>query len=416
MLACWDEDPNGESYKKHLARIADYIWLAEDGIKIQSFGSQMWDASFTIQALLAANLNDELGFALKKGQDYLKKSQVRDNPSGDFLAHFRHISKGAWTFSNQDHGCQVSDCTAESLKGLPSGPSAYRFVKHFALLRAKENLQRQNPLGLATAVLKAEAEGRKRHGSDHQSPDQGIKCVPMAKGVEHKIRAVAEIYGGHTTMLLNPKPPCFTIPNADLTTHLPRSGSTTQTVLARPRTTAPHPKEGRHLLTHIPSARSTRPRDSRQTNTCYVAQCCLLLSMLPPQLVGEQLEPERLYDAVNVILSLQSPNGGVSAWDPTGAPKWVEWLNPVEFLENLTIEYEYGNWGICFIYGTWFAIRGLEAAGKTYNNCEAIRRGVEFLLKTQRDDGGWGESYISCTNKSKLKLISGIGYTNLYTS
>ncbi|CAB4272094.1 unnamed protein product [Prunus armeniaca] len=138
--------------------------------------------------------------------------------------------------------------------------------------------------------------------------------------------------------------------------------------------------------------------------------------MLPPQLVGEQLEPERLYDAVNVILSLQSPNGGVSAWDPTGAPKWVEWLNPVEFLENLTIEYEYGNWGICFIYGTWFAIRGLEAAGKTYNNCEAIRRGVEFLLKTQRDDGGWGESYISCTNKSKLKLISGIGYTNLYTS
>ncbi|CAL2244732.1 unnamed protein product [Prunus armeniaca] len=32
-------------------------------------------------------------------------------------------------------------------------------------------------------------------------------------------------------------------------------------MLARPRTTAPHPKEGRHMLTHIPSARSTRPRD-----------------------------------------------------------------------------------------------------------------------------------------------------------
>ncbi|CAL9025625.1 unnamed protein product [Prunus brigantina] len=27
-------------------------------------------------------------------------------------------------------------------------------------------------------------------------------------------------------------PPCFTIPNADLTTHLPRSGSTTQILLA----------------------------------------------------------------------------------------------------------------------------------------------------------------------------------------
>lgn len=110
MLACWAEDPNGESYKKHLARIADFIWVAEDGMKMQvsclhisgfnfsflvgtaiwatkvlflihcthmqSFGSQMWDASFAIQALLAANLNDELGSVLKKGHDFLKKSQV----------------------------------------------------------------------------------------------------------------------------------------------------------------------------------------------------------------------------------------------------------------------------------------------------------------------------------------------------
>lgn len=29
---------------------------------------------------------------------------------------YRHISKGAWTFSMQDHGWQVSDCTSEGLK------------------------------------------------------------------------------------------------------------------------------------------------------------------------------------------------------------------------------------------------------------------------------------------------------------
>jgi len=34
-------------------------------------------------------------------------------------------------------------------------------------------------------------------------------------------------------------------------------------------------------------------------------QCCLLLSMLQEEIVGEKLEPERLYDAVNFILSLQ---------------------------------------------------------------------------------------------------------------
>lgn len=35
MLACWVEDPNGIAFKKHLNRIADYIWLGEDGMKVQ---------------------------------------------------------------------------------------------------------------------------------------------------------------------------------------------------------------------------------------------------------------------------------------------------------------------------------------------------------------------------------------------
>uniref|UniRef100_F6H2W2 Uncharacterized protein n=1 Tax=Vitis vinifera TaxID=29760 RepID=F6H2W2_VITVI len=44
------------------------------------------------------------------------KMQVQDNPSGDFPNMFCHISKGSWTLSHQDHGWQVSDCTAEGLK------------------------------------------------------------------------------------------------------------------------------------------------------------------------------------------------------------------------------------------------------------------------------------------------------------
>ncbi|CAL8999961.1 unnamed protein product [Prunus brigantina] len=68
-------------------------------------------------------------------------------------------------------------------------------------------MQRQNPLGLATAVLWAEAEGRKRHGRRYYgqiatwSQDQDIKCVPTAKGAKPTIRAVAEIcrdlWGSH---------------------------------------------------------------------------------------------------------------------------------------------------------------------------------------------------------------------------
>nr|KJB68036.1 hypothetical protein B456_010G223200 [Gossypium raimondii] len=291
MLACWVEDPNGIYFKKHLARVVDCLWVGEDGMKLQGVASQSWDASLLLQALLATNLYDEIGPTLMKGHNFLKNSQVRDNPPGDFKRMFRHISKGSWTFADQDHGWQVSDCTAESLK------------------------------------------------------------------------------------------------------------------------------------------------------------CCVNFAMMAPEMVGEKMEEEQFYDAVNVLLSLQSKNGGYPAWEPAGGAFWWEWLNPIEFLEDLTKEYEhvectsssiqalaifkklypghrkieiencirkaakfiedvqypdgswYGSWGICFFYGTWFALSGLKAAGKNFKNCLAIRKGVEFLLKTQREDGGWGESYLSCPTR-----------------
>ncbi|KAF2290087.1 hypothetical protein GH714_001951 [Hevea brasiliensis] len=76
MLACWVEDPNGDAFKKHLARVADYVWVGEDGIKMQSFGSQVWDTSLVLQGLIASNLSDEIGPTLKEGHNFIKNSQV----------------------------------------------------------------------------------------------------------------------------------------------------------------------------------------------------------------------------------------------------------------------------------------------------------------------------------------------------
>lgn len=53
-------------------------------------------------------------------------------------------------------------------------------------------------------------------------------------------------------------------------------------------------------------------------------QAALLLSGMPSHLVGEKLETERFYDAVNLILSLQSSNGGFPAWEPQNAYSWLE--------------------------------------------------------------------------------------------
>ncbi|PON64810.1 Squalene cyclase, C-terminal [Trema orientale] len=64
----------------------------------------------------------------------------------------------------------------------------------------------------------------------------------------------------------------------------------------------------------------------------------------------------------------------------------------------------YGNWGICFIYATWFALGALAAADKNYGNSETVRKGVEFLLRTQGVSGGWGESYLSCPKKEYVAL------------
>jgi lupeol synthase len=85
---------------------------------MQSFGCQMWDAAFAIQAILACNVSEEYGPTLRKAHDFLKASQVVENPSGEFKAMYRHICKGSWTFSMHDQGWQVSDCTAEGLKVL----------------------------------------------------------------------------------------------------------------------------------------------------------------------------------------------------------------------------------------------------------------------------------------------------------
>ncbi|RVX03793.1 Cycloartenol synthase [Vitis vinifera] len=76
MLCCWIEDPNSEAFKLHIPRIFDYLWIAEDGMKMQ----------------------------------------VLEDCPRDLKFWYRHISKGGWPFSTADNGWPTSDCTAEGLK------------------------------------------------------------------------------------------------------------------------------------------------------------------------------------------------------------------------------------------------------------------------------------------------------------
>jgi len=50
----------------------------------------------------------------------------------------------------------------------------------------------------------------------------------------------------------------------------------------------------------------------------------------------------------------------------------------------------FGRWGVNYIYGTWSALAGLNAAGLD-RETPMIRRAAEWLIAIQNPDGGWGE-------------------------
>jgi len=64
----------------------------------------------------------------------------------------------------------------------------------------------------------------------------------------------------------------------------------------------------------------------------------------------------------------------------------------------------YGRWGVNYLYGTWQVLRGLASIGESMDQ-DWIRRGRDWLESCQNDDGGWGETPASYDDPS----LKGIG-------
>jgi len=160
-----------------------------------------------------------------------------------------------------------------------------------------------------------------------------------------------------------------------------------------------------------------------------------------------ELSPKQIDRAIRFILRCQNPDGGFGSYEPrrTGLP--LEWLNPAEMFGDSMSEASLvecsasciaaltavrerhpellrgdidrsisragewlrrqqlpdgswpGSWGVHFIYGTMFGIRGLLAAGAPSSDA-VVRRACSWLRQHQRHDGGWGEHHSSCTSGS----------------
>lgn len=151
-----------------------------------------------------------------------------------------------------------------------------------------------------------------------------------------------------------------------------------------------------------------------------------------------------LRDAVAFMLRSQNRDGGFGSYEAQRSRVPLEWLNPAEMFGDCMTEHSYvectasclaalaacraraaplvnsemkkavaraeawlrrtqasdgswrGVWGIQFIYGTMFGIRGLVAAGARPGH-PALRLACRWLLDRQRPDGGWGEHHSGST-------------------
>ena len=118
-LCCYiKEGPESYSFKRHLERLNDYMWVNREGMLMNGTnGVQVWDTSFTIQAVVEAGLAEDPKWKpmLTKALEYLEHEQIRDEVQDRDLC-YRQSRKGAWPFSTKVQGYTVSDCTSEALK------------------------------------------------------------------------------------------------------------------------------------------------------------------------------------------------------------------------------------------------------------------------------------------------------------
>jgi squalene-hopene/tetraprenyl-beta-curcumene cyclase len=74
------------------------------------------------------------------------------------------------------------------------------------------------------------------------------------------------------------------------------------------------------------------------------------------------------------------------------APKSAAVTRAINYLRRTQMDEGswYGRWGMNYIYGTWSVLCALNAAGVDHASPE-FRRAVVWLAKIQNSDGGWGE-------------------------
>ncbi len=285
---------DSEPFKKHVARWFDYLWVAEDGMKMSGYnGSQLWDTAFATRAMLESGLGKQFPETLAKSYAFIDYSQIKsEHPT--HAQYFRHPMIGSWPFSTAENGWPVADCTAEGL-------SAVLALHHCGLVKPSLD---QGRLQQAVDVILS-----------YQNPDGGWATYELTRAPKWLEK-------------LNPSE-IF----ADIMT-------------------------------------------DRSWTECTAACMLALLEFQESHPAYKTGEIGKAIGAgIRFILGQQKPDG---SW--------------------------YGGWAVCFTYATWFGVEALgKARGRGYHGdavlSARIKKACGFLIGKQKADGGWGESFASCSKR-----------------
>lgn len=293
---------NSNQFKKHVACWYDYLWVAEDGMKMSGYnGSQFWDTALAIRAMLESDAGKLFPATIAKSYRFIDASQIKAEHA-THAEFFRHPMIGSWPFSTPENGWPVADCTAEGL-------SATLAVHHSGLV---------NPMIDESRIKQAVEIILSYQNTDGGWPTYELKRAPEWLEKLNPSEVFADIMVDYSW-------------------------------------------------------------------TECTAACVITLmeiqEVFPAYKAGEIRKA--ITAGLDFILKQQKPDG---SW--------------------------YGSWAVCFTYATWFGVEAIsKAKGKAYYDdarlADGINKACAFLVTKQKFDGGWGETFESCS-----KLV----YTEAKTS
>lgn len=374
MLCCWlDDDKSIEgAFEMHLPRVMDYLWVAEDGMKMQGYnGSQLWDTAFAAQALEATGLVNEFQSMAIKMQSYIDASQVREDCPGPLQRYYRHISKGAWPFSTRDHGWPITDCSSEGLKA---------------------------------ALFLNEQDFRDGNKSMPRISDERLfDCVQVILSFQNSGGGWATYENTRSVSAVEILNPAETF--GDIMIDYSYVECSTACITALSRFAKKYPN---HRTDEIESALSRGKRfilnEQLSDGSWYGSWgVCFTYAMWfgceSLHALGEEYEScEALRKACKFLLDKQRPDGGWGESYLSCQDKVYSQLPPGE---------------ASHVVNTSWAILALIYAGQHTVDDTPLRKAASFLMKMQNDDGDWPQQHISGVFNRNC-MITYANYRNIF--